>query len=120
MLDRVTQRSRGFGFVHFDNKEDMDEAIEKLHDTEIDGRKISVTRAIPQDSIQPGTPAAALGKRERYANFASKLLYQTQAHVLWTFRQGRADCHENQVLEMLEQSLVGSFGTAESPPAGEI
>ena len=65
MLDRVTQRSRGFGFVHFDKKEDMDEAIEKMHDTEIDGRKISVNRAIPQDSIQPGTPAAALGKRER-------------------------------------------------------
>lgn len=65
MLDRVTQRSRGFGFVHFGNKEDMTEAIEKMHEAEIDGRKISVTRAIPQDSIQPGTPAAALGKRER-------------------------------------------------------
>lgn len=67
MLDRVTQRSRGFGFVHFGNKEDMEEAVEKMHDTEIDGRKISVNRAIPQDSIQPGTPAAALGKRERHA-----------------------------------------------------
>ena len=65
MLDRVTSRSRGFGFVHFPNKEDMEEAIEKMHDTEIDGRKISVTRAIPQDSVQPGTPAAALGKRDR-------------------------------------------------------
>ena len=78
MLDRVTQRSRGFGFVHFDNKEDMDEAIEKLHDTEIDGRKISVTRAIPQDSIQPGTPAAALGKRERYAYFVPIIFYQNR------------------------------------------
>ena len=63
MLDRVTNRSRGFGFVHFNNKEDMDEAVEKMHETELDGRKISVNRAIPQDSIQPGTPAAAIGRR---------------------------------------------------------
>ena len=67
MLDRVTNRSRGFGFVHFDNKEDLEEAVEKLHNTEVDGRKISVTRAIPQDSIQPGTPAAAITRKgDRY------------------------------------------------------
>ena len=74
MLDRVTQRSRGFGFVHFGNKDDMDEAIEKMHEVEIDGRKISVTRAIPQDSVQPGTPAAALGKRDRSAPCCSLLM----------------------------------------------
>lgn len=65
MLDRITQRSRGFGFVHFDNKEDLEEAIEKMHDVDIDGRKISVTRAIPQERIQPGTPAHALSRRDR-------------------------------------------------------
>ena len=70
MLDRVTQRSRGFGFVHFDNKEDLEEAVEKMHDTEIDGRKISVNRAIPQERIQPGTPAHALSRsRDRYISF---------------------------------------------------
>lgn len=63
MLDRATSRSRGFGFVHFDNKDDMEDAISKMNDTEIDGRKISVTRAIPQDSIKPGTPATAIGRR---------------------------------------------------------
>lgn len=61
MLDRVTQRSRGFGFVHFDRKEDMEEAIKDMHNRELDGRKISVTRAIPQSETAPGTPAGMLG-----------------------------------------------------------
>ena len=65
MLDRVTSRSRGFGFVHFDNEDDLKDAVEKMHDADIDGRKISVTRAIPQDKIQPGTPAHALSRRDR-------------------------------------------------------
>jgi RNA recognition motif-containing protein len=62
MLDRQTQRSRGFGFVHFAAKEDMEDAVHGLHGTEIDSRKISVTRAIPQSETAPGTPAAALAR----------------------------------------------------------
>ena len=58
MLDKATGRSRGFGFVTFSNKADMDECIAKLHGTELDGRKISVTRAIPQSEIAPGAPVA--------------------------------------------------------------
>ena len=56
MLDKATGRSRGFGFVTFSNTADMDECIAKLHGTELDGRKISVTRAIPQSEIAPGAP----------------------------------------------------------------
>ena len=65
MLDRVTHKSRGFGFVHFGNKADMQDAIDKMHDVEIEGRKISVTRAIPQESIKPGTPAHAFYRDDR-------------------------------------------------------
>lgn len=69
MLDKATGRSRGFGFVTFSNKADMEECIAKLHGTELDGRKISVTRAIPQSEIAPGAPVARTsghsGSRDR-------------------------------------------------------
>ncbi|KIZ02785.1 Glycine-rich RNA-binding protein 10 [Monoraphidium neglectum] len=54
MLDRATQRSRGFGFIYFKDREGLDSAIREKHDTELDGRRISVKSAIPQDQIPPG------------------------------------------------------------------
>ncbi len=68
MLDKMTGRSRGFGFVTFDTKEDMEECISNLDKTELEGRRISVTRAIPQTEIAPGAPAHSLhgpGRRDR-------------------------------------------------------
>ena len=60
MLDKMTGRSRGFGFVAFDNDEDLKEAVKNMHDSELDSRKISCTVAIPQSETAPGTPASAL------------------------------------------------------------
>src|SRR5689334_8704352 len=65
MLDRSTGRSRGFGFVWYSSREDMEAAIAALHGTEIDARKISVARAVPQSETAPGTPADALRRGER-------------------------------------------------------
>ena len=62
MMDKMTGRSRGFGFVMFADQRDQDAAIEKLHNTEVEGRRISVTRAVPQAETAPGTPADALRK----------------------------------------------------------
>lgn len=49
VLDRVTQRSRGFGFVTMSSAEEGQRAIETLHGKSFDGRTISVTEARPPE-----------------------------------------------------------------------
>jgi RNA recognition motif-containing protein len=46
--DRVTGRSRGFGFIEMSNKEEADEAISGLDGTDVEGRKIRVNVAKPR------------------------------------------------------------------------
>ncbi|MCO5570960.1 hypothetical protein L7F22_024690 [Adiantum nelumboides] len=48
MMDKDTGRPRGFGFVTFSDKRGMEDAIDKLHDRELDGRIVSVTKAQPK------------------------------------------------------------------------
>ena len=60
MVDKVTGKSRGFGFVFFGDEKGLRSAIDAAHGTDWDGRRISVTRAIPQSETAPGTPAAVL------------------------------------------------------------
>jgi RNA recognition motif-containing protein len=43
--DRVTGRSRGFGFVEMNTESEASEAMSKLNNKEIEGRLISVTVA---------------------------------------------------------------------------
>jgi len=43
--DRDTGRSRGFGFVNFENGEDADAAIQEMDGKELDGRAIKVNEA---------------------------------------------------------------------------
>ncbi len=45
ITDRETQRSRGFGFVEFENSEDAKAAMNAMHDADLDGRKIRVNMA---------------------------------------------------------------------------
>ena len=50
VIDRDSGRSKGFGFVEFANSDDAGKAVETLDGHEIDGRRIKVAEAHPQDS----------------------------------------------------------------------
>ena len=52
--DRVTGRSRGFGFVEMASQEEAQKAIASLHNKEFQGRQLTVNEA------RPGVPAAGL------------------------------------------------------------
>lgn len=45
MRDRDTGRSRGFGFVTFENKQEAESAINNLNEQELDGRRIKINLA---------------------------------------------------------------------------
>ncbi len=45
LFDRETRQSRGFGFVEMPQDEQAKEAMDKLNETEIEGRRIRVNEA---------------------------------------------------------------------------
>ncbi|KAG9141727.1 hypothetical protein Leryth_023795 [Lithospermum erythrorhizon] len=47
VIDKSSDRSRGFGFVTFENKAAMEEAIEEMNGADLDGRAITVDKARP-------------------------------------------------------------------------
>ena len=49
IMDKVTGRSKGFGFVEMPNDEEGNAAIEALNETELQGRTIVVKVANPRN-----------------------------------------------------------------------
>jgi len=49
LMDKMTGRSRGFGFVTMANDAEADAAVSKLNGSELDGRKIVVSEARPRE-----------------------------------------------------------------------
>ena len=47
--DKFSGRSKGFGFVEMSSVEEAQAAVEKLNGSELDGRKIVVNEAKPQE-----------------------------------------------------------------------
>jgi RNA recognition motif-containing protein len=62
--DKVTGRSKGFGFVEMENDEDARKAISQLNESEVQGRKLIVNEARPQES-RPGGGGGGGGFKKR-------------------------------------------------------
>lgn len=47
IIDKMTNRSKGFGFVEMSSEEEANKAIEMFHDKEFQGRRLTVNIARP-------------------------------------------------------------------------
>lgn len=49
IIDKLTNRSKGFGFVEMPDKEEAENAIKQLNGSRVDGRSIVVSEARPRE-----------------------------------------------------------------------
>lgn len=54
IMDRETNRSKGFGFVEMSSDEEAKKAIEELNGKDLDGRPIVVSEARPREDRPRG------------------------------------------------------------------
>ncbi len=54
IADRMTGRSKGFGFVEMDTEAEAQSAIDGLHDQEHEGRRLTVNEAKPREPRSGG------------------------------------------------------------------
>ena len=55
IMDKMTNRSKGFGFVEMATEEDAQKAIAQLNGKELDGRTLTVNEAKPMEPRAPRT-----------------------------------------------------------------
>jgi len=65
ITDRMTGRSKGFGFVEMSSQSEAEVAIEKLNATDMEGRSITVNEAKPREP-RSGGPGGGGGGRGGY------------------------------------------------------
>ncbi|MBI2423528.1 MAG: RNA-binding protein [Candidatus Hydrogenedentes bacterium] len=53
IMDRESNRSKGFGFVEMENKSDGDRAIQELDGRDFQGRNLKVNEARPREARPP-------------------------------------------------------------------
>src|SRR4029078_3668131 len=54
MMDRMSGRPRGFGFVTMSTQEEAEKATQALNGTEVDGRALTVNAAKPREERSGG------------------------------------------------------------------
>ena len=52
VTDRMSGRSKGYGFVEMDDEDEARRAISELNGAEVDGRSLSVSEARPREERQ--------------------------------------------------------------------
>jgi len=63
IIDKMTNRSKGFGFVEMSTEEEAKKAIETINGTELDGRTLTVNEAKPMEPRAPRTGGFGGGNR---------------------------------------------------------
>ena len=63
IMDKMTGRSKGFGFVQMSNDADADKAISMFNGAELEGRKLTVNEARPMEPRAPRRDFNAGGTR---------------------------------------------------------
>lgn len=73
IIDKMSGRSKGFGFVEMSSDEEAQKAIEMLNGKELDGRNITVNEARPMEARprqggfdRGGRGGFGGGRRDRY------------------------------------------------------
>lgn len=61
VMDKFTQRSKGFGFVEMPNDEQAQAAIAQLNGSEIDGRNLVVNESRPKEGGEGGYKKRSFG-----------------------------------------------------------
>ena len=65
IMDKMTGRSKGFGFVEMTNDADAEKAIAKWNGQELDGRKLTVNEARPMEPRAPRGDRGGFGGGDR-------------------------------------------------------
>jgi len=66
IIDKMTNRSKGFGFVEMSTDEEAAKAIEMFDGKELDGRTIKVNEAKPMEPRAPRTGGGGFGGGNRW------------------------------------------------------
>ena len=65
IMDKMTNRSKGFGFVEMATEEEAQKAIAEINGKELDGRTLTVNEARPMEPRAPRTGGGGFGGGNR-------------------------------------------------------